>query len=365
MLMLTLLPLGFIIDLEFMSGWKAALIFAALAAPIVFLGMRSLAGMGPVRKWVAIAIRLLVLLMLVLILAGARWNRIHKDVQVMVVRDNSQSTQHVRGYPGRNLDESIEDYLRTAADLKHKVHRDDRIGVISFDRTPLIDSMPNTTLLLDARAIRDKGNATDIASAIQLALATFQKDAMRRILLISDGNQTAGDLEGALAAAVSQGVPVDVMKLSYNVNNEVLIDRLAAPSFKREADAFDIFVSLISTNIEPVSGTLTVFEEGQRLEQRKITLEPATINVDGKLEPRKHVERVRVPALKSSGVRRFKSVFEPDVINSRTASTTQPSRPGDTLLENNTASAFTFVQGQGKVLHVDNTQNGAGKVLED
>jgi len=30
-----------------------------------------------------------------------------------------------------------------------------------------------------------------MASAIQLALATFQKDAMRRILLISDGNQTA------------------------------------------------------------------------------------------------------------------------------------------------------------------------------
>src|SRR6266850_5574615 len=360
-----LLPLGFLIDLEYMPYWKAALIFGALAVPIIWLGMRSLAGMGPVRKWVAIVLRLLVLLMLVLILAGARWNRMHKDVQVMVVRDNSQSTMHVRGYPGRNLDESIEDYLRVAADPKHKIHRDDRIGVISFDRTPLIDSMPNTTLLLDARAIRDKGNSTDIASAIQLALATFQKDAMRRILLITDGNQTAGDLEGALAAAVSQGVPIDVMKLSYHVNNEVLIDRLSAPSWKRESDAFDIFVSMISTNTEPVTGTLTVLEESQRLEQRKITLEPATINTDGKIEPRKHVERVRVPALKSSGVRRFKSTFEPDVINSRTASATQPSRPGDTLLENNTASAFTFVQGKGKVLHVDNTRDGAGKVLEE
>ncbi|HEV8379121.1 MAG TPA: glutamine amidotransferase [Tepidisphaeraceae bacterium] len=363
--MLMLLPLGFLIDLEYMPGWKAALIFGALAAPIVLLGMRSLAGLGAVRKWVAIALRLLVLLMLVLILAGARWNRMHKDVQVMVVRDNSQSTMHVRSYPGRNLDESIEDYLRSASDPKHKIHRDDRIGVISFDRTPLIDSMPNTTLLLDARAIRDKGNATDMASAIQLALATFQKDAMRRILLVSDGNQTAGDLEGALAAAVSQGVPIDVMKLSYNVNNEVLIDRLSAPSWKRESDPFDIFISLISTNIEPVTGTLTVLEESQRLEQRRITLEPATINAEGKIEPKKHVERVRVPALKSSGVRRFKSTFEPDVVNSRTASTTQPSRPGDTLLENNTASAFTFVQGQGRILHVDNTRDGAGKVLED
>src|SRR3954471_13929467 len=117
-----LLPLGFLIDLEYMPGWKFALIWAALSVPIIWLGMRSLAGMGPVRKWVAIALRLLVLLMLVLILGGARWQRVHKDVQVMVVRDNSQSTNHVREYPGRNLDESIEDYLRIAADNKHKTH---------------------------------------------------------------------------------------------------------------------------------------------------------------------------------------------------------------------------------------------------
>src|SRR3954468_11348650 len=363
--MMPMRSLAWLIDLEYMSGWKAVLIFLALAAPIVLLGIRSLAGMGPVRKWVAITLRLLVLLMLVLILAGARWQRVHKDVQVMVVRDNSQSTNHGRGFPGRNLDESIEDYLRISADNKHKTHRDDRIGVISFDRTPLIDSMPNSTLLLDARAIREKGTGTDMASAIQLALATFQKDAMRRILLISDGNQTAGDLESALSSAVSQGVPIDVMPLTYNVNNEVLIDRLSAPSWKRESDAFDIFVSLISTNIEPTTGTLTVLEENQKLEQRKITIAPATINSEGKIEPRKHVERVRVPALRTGGVRRFKSIFEPDVVNSRTATATQPSRPGDTLLENNTASAFTFVRGQGKILHVDNTPAGVGKVLQD
>jgi hypothetical protein len=154
--MLMHLPIAWI-DLEYMPGWKAALIWAALALPIVLLGMRSLAGMGPVRKWVAIGLRLMVLLLLVLILAGARWQRIHKDVQVMVVRDNSQSTMHVRGYPGKNLDESVEDFLRGASTPTFK-QQDDRIGVISFDRTPLIDSMPSKTLLLDARAIRDKGN---------------------------------------------------------------------------------------------------------------------------------------------------------------------------------------------------------------
>jgi uncharacterized membrane protein len=361
------LTLAWIIDLEYMPGWKAALLFLALATPIVLLGMRSLAGLGPVRKWVAIVFRLMVLLVLVLILGGARWQRVRKSLDLVVLRDNSKSTEQFRAYPGKNLDDSIDDFLRAAADDKHKTGKDDRIGIIRFDRKPLIDALPNTSLVLNSRGIRELGGGTDIAAAIQLALATFQNDAMRRLLLISDGNQTSGDLDSALASAVSQNVPIDVMKLSYAVNNEVLIERLSAPSWKKESDAFDIFVSMLSTNQEPVTGTLTVLQKSLRLEQRKITLEPAMLNADGKLEPKKHVERVHVPALKASGVWQFKAIFEPDVLNSRvtTADGKLESKAGDTLLENNTATAFTYVQGKGKILYVDNAAGGAGQTLQN
>src|SRR5688572_13062380 len=89
-------PLAWWIDLEYMPGWKAALIFLALAVPVVWMGLRSLAGLGPVRRWVAISLRLLVLLTLVLIVGGARWKRMHKVVEVMVLRDISESTDLVR-----------------------------------------------------------------------------------------------------------------------------------------------------------------------------------------------------------------------------------------------------------------------------
>ena len=54
-------------------------------------------------------------------------------------------------------------------------------------------------LTLDTKAIRDPGNGTDPAGAIQLALAALHRDAMHRLLLLWDGNATAGDLDGALA----------------------------------------------------------------------------------------------------------------------------------------------------------------------
>jgi hypothetical protein len=136
----------------------------------------------------------------------------------MVLRDISESVTNVRNYPGKTLQSSIEKYLTdaTAADDKKP---DDRIGLISFHTTPLIDAIPNTSLALDARAIRETGRGTDVASAIQLALATMGKDSMHRLVLMWDGNSTTGDLDAAVEAAASQHVPIDVMPLDYNVKN--------------------------------------------------------------------------------------------------------------------------------------------------
>jgi len=362
----TIAPLAWWIDLEFLAAWQALLLFAALAAPVVWLGMRSMAGLGPVRQWVSIALRLAVLLVLVLIIGGARWQRQHRNVETLVLRDISHSTRLARNFPGRSLADSIDEFLIEAAREDRKPHRDDRIGVISFSDEPRIDWIANTSLFLDARAIRDPGDGTDIASAIQLALATFRRDAMQRILLITDGNSTKGDLKTALDAAIAQKVPIDVMPLQYRVDNEVLVERVSAPSVRRESDAFDVSVTLLSTNKAPVSGTLEVLEEQHRLEQRRIVIQPATPAPDGRLEPRKHVERFRVPPVKGGGVRRFKAIFTPDVVNAPQTTAlagASAAQPGDTLLQNNTGSAFTFVHGQGRILYVDNSLDGGGRTL--
>src|SRR5205823_2301928 len=171
------------ITLEFLGPWTAMGLYALCAAPILFLGMRSLAGLGPIRKWVAIGARLAVLLMFVLILGGARFQRQNKNLEVMVVRDISQSTGLVKEFPDKSLQLSEEGYLSKASDEKHKP-ADDRIGVVSFNENSLIDAPPNQHLTLDTKAIRDPGNGTDPAGALQLALAALHRDAMHRLLLM-------------------------------------------------------------------------------------------------------------------------------------------------------------------------------------
>src|SRR5690606_41008200 len=63
------------IRLEYLEPLEALGLFLLLAVPIVLLGWRPLAALGPVRRWVAIGARLLVVALTVLILAGLRMER--------------------------------------------------------------------------------------------------------------------------------------------------------------------------------------------------------------------------------------------------------------------------------------------------
>jgi uncharacterized membrane protein len=376
---LTSLAYTFPLHLEYLTWPRALGLFALLAVPIVWLGVRSLNGLGPVRKWVAIGVRLAVLALFVLIVGGVRWQRTNEVLEVMVLRDISESTAQVRDYPGKTLQGSIDEWLQKVADDKNGKPREDRVGVASFHSSALIDAMPSPRLVLDARAIRDTGSGTDVASALQLALATLSKDAMHRLLLIWDGNQTLGDLESAVAQAAAQNVQVYVMPLAYDVQNEVLLERFVAPTWKRENEPFSVDVILRSTNALPTTGKLSVFHQniampiGPNGEAfRTVTLQPGL-----------NVERVRVPALEGSNViHQFRATFEADGgganVTADVAQGQQPGQPagpegaagagagaaaGDTLLANNTADAFTFVRGKGRILYVDNVADGRGDVL--
>ncbi|MDB5294116.1 MAG: von Willebrand factor type, partial [Phycisphaerales bacterium] len=312
------------LELQHFPWWVALLAFAGLGGLVVFLGLWSLAGLGPARKWTAIAVRLCVILLLLLILGGARWERKHEDLEVMVLNDASASIDNVIDYPGKGKDaasvqQALDRYYRAAsapgADKAKKGN--DRIGLVSFRHYARVDAMPNTDLRLDARGTwsgrPDVG--TDVAAAIQLGLVTLSPDAMHRMLLATDGNANLGDLDAALKLAQDQKVPIDVMPLRYDVRNDVLVDRFSAPEWKRENEPFDLRVALRSTNAVPVSGVLRVKHLLAGGEE-DLDMDPSTAKVDATrrvtLQPGLNAETVRVPPQQSAGVHRFRAVFTPD-----------------------------------------------------
>jgi uncharacterized membrane protein len=371
----------FPLHLEYLS-WPAALgIFAGLGVVVALLGMRSLNGLGPVRKWVAISIRLAVLLLFILIIGGARWQRVNKTVEVIVLRDTSESMSQVKDFPAKTLQESQDEWFKKLSSDKNAgvtmKRPEDRFGIIGFNSAATIEAMPNAHPSLDARPIREAGNSTDLSAALNTAMATMGRDAMHRLMIISDGNFNTGDYNAAIDAAVAQNIPIDVVPASYDVRDEVLVERFVTPAQKRENEPFTISVVLKSTNPQPVSGRLTVLHGGAPMD-----LDPYTEGVQATrrvtLKPGPNVERVLVPALAEAGVHQFKAIFEGENVSAEIAgapgaggaagqtqvATTQRIR-GDTIQSNNVAEAFTFVKGKGKVLYIDNVEGGRGQILRE
>ncbi|HEX4056182.1 MAG TPA: hypothetical protein VHX86_18130 [Tepidisphaeraceae bacterium] len=339
----------FSLRLDQFSPWVALGLFAGLGGIIILLGMRSLAGLGPVRKWVAIGLRLAVLLLIILILGDIKLVRKNTDVELMIVRDISRSTELVTDFPGKFLQSSVDDYLLTATTRENSPSRrdGDRVGEISFNEHAYIDAIPSPRLSLEARAIRDRGTGTDAAGAIQLGLASMGNNSMHRMLLIWDGNATAGDLSAALAAASSQHVPIDVMPLHYNVEHEVMMDKFIAPSRRQEGQPFSIDVYIDNKNQQNVEGDLSVTDNG-----KLIPLRDGNTTTQVTLKPGPNVERIGLPA-QSVGVHQFHATIAN--INGVTASVGNEVTPVATQLDNKSADSFTYVQGEGRVLLVDNT----------
>lgn len=351
------------IALEFLTLWEVAALWAALAAVIVLLGMRSMGGQSRGRRWTAIGLRLGLAALAVLVLGGVKWKSVNHDLTVMVLRDVSDSTSLVRDYPTGHDDApgvqgAVDQFLKSA-DQMGKKRTDDKLGQISFAENAQVDALPSARPQWDSGAVRPPGDGTDPAAAIQLGLAAMPQDTMRRMLLIWDGNSTVShaEMEQAVAAAAARHVPIDVMPLHYQVTHEVSIERLAAPPWKSPDEIFTIDVVLKSTNARGVSGKLSV-----RMDDAPLDMDASEAGVQPwrmvRLNPGITVVRLAVGPLKQTGAHLFHALLEP-----------QEPADGkgaiDTLSQNNAADAFTFIHGQGRILLVDGMAGGAGRSLAE
>lgn len=332
-----------------------------LGIPVAWLGMRSLVSLDPARKWTAIAVRLLVLLILTFMLAGMQAVRTHDGLTVVAVVDRSESvTRYAQPRDDTySLDEWISQWLRQAS----KDHRpDDRLGVVSFDGRPTVRVMPSSAIDVESSIVDEPLDGTDIGQGIRLSMAIFEPDASKRIVLISDGNDTStgGDLRTAAMEAAAAGVSIDVLPLEYAVQNEVMVERLYAPVEARQGQTVSLRVVLRATR--RAAGVLHVLHDGAPIKladggtagDTPVSLDDWSYEAADDDVPanggRYVLVRLVNVELPVTGVNRFRAVFD-------------PTEGDDAHAVNNQAEAFTLVHGKGRLLLLDNVGGESGRIL--
>ena len=79
-------------------------------------------------------------------------------------------------------------------------------------------------------------SATDIGAALRLATALFPDDAQKRIVLLSDGNDTTGGGQSEAALAATRDIRIETRLIGLGASDEVLVERLTTPSTSNLGD---------------------------------------------------------------------------------------------------------------------------------
>jgi Mg-chelatase subunit ChlD len=89
----------------------------------------------------------------------------------------------------------------------------DRLGVITFNTRPYLESLSDTGTPPAALAIPYSPEASDLAGALEFALAQAAPQRRTRVLLLSDGEYTGADPRPLARLAAQQGVALDYRDL--------------------------------------------------------------------------------------------------------------------------------------------------------
>lgn len=308
--------------LEFFAPiWLLALL---LLPVFVLLARRGMSGLPSRTNTISLTVRAVLFIILALCLAQVQYVLRNDGLCVFFVLDHSASIP----------EEIAQQQLRYALDSAKQAARKDSAGIVVFGDNASVEIMPQKKLELDdtLHSFVNK-DYTNLQNAVQLTTAAFPTGARKKIVLITDGNENAGNLIEGVRHATGSDVEVAILPVSYDFNKEVLLEKLRLPDQVKIDEAFEMRINIFA--LQRCSAKLTLFRNGVRL--------PLGDEDGQELQLKRGRNTFTTPALK---------IPEPGFY----VYTARISSEQDTILSNNQADAYVYIQGAGRVLFVAPTQ---------
>lgn len=202
------------------------------------------------RRRLSLALRTIIVGALVLAVAGLRLELPVERLTTVFVVDLSDSV----GAAGR---EQALGYLRDAVAQRPS---GDQAAIVAFGSDAVVERLPAELAGVDRIASVPVRSATDVGGALRLASALFPDGTRRRLVLLSDGNDTTGRGQSEAAVAGAAGIPIDTLTIGRSGDAEVMMANLVAPSTARVGDELEIVATVISTVAQPA--TVRLYGDG-------------------------------------------------------------------------------------------------------
>jgi uncharacterized membrane protein len=226
---------------------------------IWWMHFAGLSGLRGARGVLALMTRLALIGVFIMLLAEPRAVRRSNVLSVVYAVDISDSVGE------EALDGALEYVAKTVTQKPEK----DEAGLIVFGRDAAVELPPRISFpfegIINSRIIKD---STNIAKGLSLAAAVLPEENHGRIVFISDGTQTEGDLGSVLDELKSRGIAVDVFPIHYDYENEVWLEDLQLPRLVKAGETYE--ASIILSSLKPGRGKLSLQENGRTIFTKEV-----------------------------------------------------------------------------------------------
>lgn len=241
-----------------------------LAIPFaIFHGLRTSEDATHRRKLWMIVLRSLVILLITIDLAEVRWWTKAQKMCVYFLADTSDS-----------ISPEAREFMHNEI-VKYSKHlgRQAIGGLITFETNAVLD-IPASSSLSNAsiekaltppkESIIEAAGQTNISDAIQVALSAYPDGVDKRAILITDGNETTGEVQAAALAAKQQGLTIFTVPVPVSETKDVLLKHLEMPTEVKAEVSFTIIAEVVSSH--PVEGKVKLFSNGFKVAEQTVTL---------------------------------------------------------------------------------------------
>ncbi|HBM79404.1 MAG TPA: hypothetical protein DD426_00970, partial [Clostridiaceae bacterium] len=225
-----------------------------------------------------------------------------------------------------------EDFLKGALSKKPS---GDLTGIISFADDSSIESFLSKNPILPKFGEGLQSGNTSIERAVASCISMLPHGDKKRIVLLTDGEENAGNSLKMASSLIGSGVDLKVYKIDRNLKNEAAVESVVVPKILNIGDKFNAVVNITST--EKCSAKLTLYSGSEKAFEKDVVLEKGNNRF------------VFKDTANEGGFRSYRAIIEPQL---------------DTMSQNNEASTFTDVKDKPRVLVIEDADGEADEVIK-
>lgn len=200
-----------------------------------------------------------------------------------------------------DLSESVGDSARSwsrqlLGEIAGRLAPGDRMAVMTFAGASRLVRPPEPPSEPPELPWPPMREATDLATAIDDATGLFPSGSERRLLLVTDGNETRGDSREKVALLRHESIRIDAVVPPQNERADVAVEKLVFPAPIAEAGSIALRV-LVRNPGAPTPATLKLFVDGLVMESTAVDLQTGLNSLPLRseiLEPGNHLLRAEI-----------------------------------------------------------------------